>query len=156
MNKTWAGAAALTAVLAVLAVLAVPAWQLLVRPAAFFLFEYGCRDREDRIAAAIAADPILSSPPPGSGRPESAAGCDDDDQWVHAGQEYTYTSPAATTAALSHYRTAAPSHGWTATPREDCYTKDVGGAPAYLSVTVLKGDRVSVDIDAAGEDGEFC
>ncbi|GLF95876.1 hypothetical protein [Streptomyces yaizuensis] len=120
----------------------------------YFLFEYGCRDREDRLAKVLATDPLLDAGPAGTAGPRAYTGCDDDDLWVYAGNRYAYARTEANAAA--HYREAAPANGWRPTSRKGCFTKKIGSSTAYFTVDGVADGELEVSIVANHEDVEWC
>lgn len=150
MKRLRAGTAAGAAVAAVLAAGLVACGA----PAVYFLTVYGCGDAEDRLGAALADEAVLdAAPPKGAVREESYRGCDDDDLFVSAGSTYRSTASASGSSSpgsvLGHYRQAALAHGWRPhSAVSGCFTKEVGGTTAYLSVEEPQDGRYSVDITA--------
>lgn len=121
---------------------------LVVSPAGYVLFEYGCGDSEEDLGEALAADAVLDVAPDGAGEKESYESCDDDDLFVVAGHSYTYDGTHE--AALAHYREAAQAGGWR--QREgDCFSKEIDGTDAYLTVDGPADGSLAVEIVAARE-----
>lgn len=107
---------------------------------------YGCSDRDVRFATALRQLPILAVHPDDAQVVDEGSGCDDDDGFAHAGR--TYRSALTRDGVLAFYRTAAERDGWrfsggnSATPSTglmvsaaaSCFTREVDGTTAYLSV----------------------
>ncbi|MEV0226915.1 hypothetical protein [Streptomyces sp. NPDC050704] len=129
-------------------------------PAGYFLVVYGCGEKEDRLAAAIAGDPVLDAGPAGAGQGRPYKGCDDDDLWVYAGNSYSYGGSRE--SALVHYRDAAQANGWrprdsaSAASGSDCFTKRIGGTTAYLDVEDAGDGSVLVEIVADRTGSDWC
>ncbi|MFF8957921.1 hypothetical protein [Streptomyces sp. NPDC014894] len=127
-------------------------------PAGYFLVSYGCGDREDRLAAALAGDPVLDAVPDGAGKREEYRSCDDDDLFVSVGESFSYGDSRA--VVLGHYREAARANGWRphtssgGKPVPDCFTKRLDGTTAYFDVTVADGGPVELSITADHQDAD--
>jgi hypothetical protein len=114
---------------------------------------YGCTDRDEGLATILAGLSILSAPPPtATASDEMYSGCDSDDRFAYAGQEYrsdldrqsvlVFYSQSATGDG---WRTAetegplltgpAPSQGLVTTAGVSCFNKEVDGIVVKLSVS---------------------
>ncbi|SCF92294.1 hypothetical protein GA0115259_104884 [Streptomyces sp. MnatMP-M17] len=146
--------------LLVAGLIAVPMVMFVGEPIRYFLFTYGCREEEDRLAEALAGDPVLDAPPTGAGKAETYKGCDDDDLFVWVGTEFPYD--ASRQSVLVHYRETARANGWQpqATDADgrpsDCFTKRIGGTTAYLSVYGPDNGKAGVGITADQAGSEWC
>ena len=127
-------------------------------PVGYFLFVYGCGQKEDRLMEALEQDLVLDGGPAGAGGSEPYKGCDDDDLWVYAGSNHPYEGTKQT--ALTHFREAARKNGWQpygdsgTGSGPDCFTKSIGGTTAYFTVEGPSDGVVTAEIiaDHAGTD----
>lgn len=102
-------------------------------PVGYFLVAYGCGTEEERLGEALARDPVLDDGPDGAEVRESYQECDDDDLFVAAGKVYGYEGESRE-SVLVHYRGAAQAHGWLLHGAGDCFSKEIDGTVAYLSI----------------------
>ncbi|MFC5953612.1 hypothetical protein ACFP51_03625 [Streptomyces pratens] len=129
-------------------------------PAVYFLAVYGCGEEEDRLAAAMADEPVLGTAPEGADRASRYQECDDDSLFVSVGAQYRYAGSPKT--ALRHYREAAQADSWRphttadGEPVPGCFTKAVGGTTAYLTVKGPGKGVLEVGIIGDHEKSEWC
>ncbi|GAA2239347.1 hypothetical protein GCM10010232_27860 [Streptomyces amakusaensis] len=127
---------------------------LLAVPAGYFVLTYGCGDREDRLAAALAGDPALNAAPDGARKGESYRECDEDDLFVSVGTEFAHEGSPKD--PLAPHLGAARAEGWRPVAGFDCYSKRLDGRTAYLTVDAAGAGRVEVSITANHEGDEWC
>ncbi|GGZ14479.1 hypothetical protein GCM10010387_03240 [Streptomyces inusitatus] len=124
-------------------------------PAGYFVLVYGCGEREDRLAAALAEDPALNAAPDGARKGESYRECDDDDLFVSVGAEFSHEGSSKD--PLARHREAARAGGWRPSGGDpDCYTKRLDGTTAYLSVDAPSAAKVELSITADRQGSEWC
>lgn len=129
-------------------------------PAVYFLTAYGCGEEEDRLAAAMAGEPVLGTAPEGADRASRYQECDDDDRFVTVGTQHQYAGSPKT--ALRHYREAAQADSWRPRTTADgepvpgCFTKAVDGTTAYLTVEGPEKGVLDVGIIGDHAESEWC
>ena len=107
----------------------------------------GCDTRDERLAVILADRSIMSAHPDAATPKDQYSGCDTDDGFAYAGQEYQ--TKLDRERIISFYRAAAAADGWHAagenpTPAPSnglvisaaaaCFHKKIDGTTAYLNV----------------------
>jgi len=107
----------------------------------------GCTDRDEQLGAILADLPILSAHPASAMPTDKSSGCDADDGFAYASQQYR--TDLDRERIVSFYRAAAAEDGWrpdganpAPVPSDGlvisagvaCFVRDVDGTPVYLMV----------------------
>ncbi|MEU9833435.1 hypothetical protein AB0D67_18085 [Streptosporangium sp. NPDC048047] len=130
-------------------------------PFAWIALYYGCQADEDRLAAALAAHPILTAHPVAAeprGRPH--AECENDDAIPYADQTYRFRGAWGEVA--SFYREAAAKGRWRPYGGGDgsaglCFTRTTGGLELGLFVSrPPEGDAGEYTVTVSAATGWLC
>jgi hypothetical protein len=110
----------------------------------------GCTARDEQLETVLAKTPILEAHPPSAASTDKYSECDLEDGYASAGQRYrtdmerqdilTFYSKAATADGWrpdesEPLLTGPPPAGLVTTASAACFTKEIDGTSAYLSVS---------------------